>query len=71
MFFGDIKKDAVYMLCSDGFRHEITPEEIYAYLGPAVMTEVGGMKRNMESLISLNKHRQERDNITVVSVRTY
>lgn len=71
MFFGDIKKDAVYMLCSDGFRHEITTDEIYAYLNPAVMTEVNGMKKNMESLISLNKYRQERDNITVVSVRTY
>nr|WP_297935589.1 hypothetical protein [uncultured Lachnoclostridium sp.] len=27
-YMGEIKKNAVYMFCSDGFRHEITPEEI-------------------------------------------
>lgn len=71
MFFGDTKQNAVYMLCSDGFRHEITPEEIYAYLNPAVMTDAETMKQNMESLIALDKQRQERDNITSVSIRTF
>lgn len=71
MFFGTTKKDAVYMLCSDGFRHEITEEEIYAYLNPNVMLEAQGMKQNMDALIEINKQRQERDNITVVSVRTF
>lgn len=26
MFFGNVKKNAVYLLCSDGFRHEVLPE---------------------------------------------
>ena len=71
MFFGDTKVNAVYMLCTDGFRHEITSEEIYTYLNPNVMVDADGMKQNMDSLISLNKQRQERDNITVISIRTF
>lgn len=71
MFFGATKKDAVYMLCSDGFRHEVTAEEIHAYLKPEVMMDFDGMQQNMKSLIELNKQRQETDNITVVTVRTF
>lgn len=71
MFFGEVKKNAVYMLCSDGFRHEITAEEIHQYLNPNVMLDADGMKQNMEALINLNKQRQERDNITVITIRTF
>ena len=71
MFFGDTKLNAVYMLCSDGFRHEITENESYQYLNPNVMVDADGMKRNMDSLIDLNKQRQERDNISAVSIRTF
>jgi len=71
MFFGDTALNATYMLCSDGFRHEITEGEIYAYLNPTVMTDADGMQRNMEALIELNKQRRERDNISVVTIRTF
>lgn len=71
MFFGDVKKDAVYMLCTDGFRHEITAEEIYAALNPNVMTDADVMKRKMTELVELNKQRKERDNISVVTIRTF
>ena len=71
MFFGDTKLNAVYMLCSDGFRHEISNEEIYNSLNPNVMVDAEGMKCNMQSLVELNKQRQERDNISVITVRTF
>lgn len=71
MFFGETKLNAVYMLCSDGFRHEISEGEIYQYLNPNMMLDADGMKQNMISLVELNKQRRERDNITVVSVRTF
>lgn len=71
MFFGETKQNAVYMLCSDGFRHEISEEEIFAYLNPQVMLNADGMRQNMVSLIELNKQRRERDNITVISIRTF
>lgn len=71
IFFGDTKKDAVYMLCSDGFRHLVSAEEIYANLNPSVMLNEDMMRNNMLGLIELNKQRQERDNITVLAVRTF
>ena len=71
VFVGETRMNAVYMLCSDGFRHEITPEEIYQYLQPSVMLSAEGMTQNMQALIELNKQRQERDNISVVSIRTF
>lgn len=71
MFFGDTRINATYMLCSDGFRHEITKDEIYNFLNPNVMVDADGMKHNMESLIELNKQRQERDNISVITIRTF
>ncbi len=70
-FFGKTVLNAVYMLCSDGFRHEITAEEIFQYLHPSVMMDADGMQANMGALIEINKQRQERDNITVLSVRTF
>jgi len=71
MFFGDPKDNAVYMLCSDGFRHEITPDEIYEKFQPAVLYDAASMNNNTKYLIDLNKSRAERDNISVVLVRTF
>lgn len=71
MFFGDTKLNAVYMLCSDGFIHEISEREIYDYLNPHVMVDTDGMKRNIDALIEVNKQRKERDNISVISIRTF
>lgn len=71
MFFGDVAHDAIYMLCSDGFRHEITAEEIYEKLQPGVLFDEYTMQQNTISLIELNKQRQERDNISVSLVRTF
>lgn len=71
MFFGDVKSDAVYMLCSDGFRHEITPEEIYTRLQPSQLFDEQGMRKHSLELIEMDKQRDERDNISVALVRTF
>lgn len=71
MFFGDTKENAVYMLCSDGFRHEISGNEIYASLQPNLLCDEATMQQNTVNLIELNKQREERDNISVVLVRTF
>lgn len=70
-FTGTTKKDAVYMLCSDGFRHEISAEEIYQALCPAQMISAEKMKETELALINLNKQREERDNISVITIRTF
>lgn len=70
-YFGEAQSNAIYMLCSDGFRHEITPEEIYEKLQPGVLMDEYQMSQNSEYLINLNKERMERDNISVALVRTF
>ena len=70
-FVGETKLNATYMLCSDGFRHEITPDEIFAKFQPGVLLDDSTMNQNTLDLIELNKQRNERDNISVVLVRTY
>ena len=71
LFVGETKTNAVYMLCSDGFRHEITSDEIYANLNPFAMNAPETLKSSLDALVELNKQRLEKDNITVLAVRTY
>lgn len=70
-FTGPILQNAVYMLCSDGFRHEITPDEIYEFLRPEVLVNDEAMNGSGTALIELNKQRGERDNISVAMIRTF
>ena len=70
-FTGTTLQDAVYFLCSDGFRHEITAQEISDSLRPADMVSENIMEQRLRELIALNMSRQERDNISVVAIRTY
>lgn len=70
MFFGDPKKNAVYMLCSDGFRHEITSDEIYEKFQPDILKNTDIMYEKAEQLIELNKQRSEQDNISVALIKT-
>lgn len=68
---GETKPNTVYMLCSDGFIHEISDDEIYANLSPMQLTDKAVMKNNIDALIELNKSRLEQDNISVIAVKTY
>lgn len=67
---GPVYPDSVFMLCSDGFRHIITPEEIYEQLNPAVLVNERAMVEHAIWLTELNKQRRETDNISVALVRT-
>lgn len=71
MFFSDTRQGVIYLLCSDGFRHEITSEEIYAGLSPNVLFDEYSIKQGLRRLIELNKRRQERDNISALLIRTF
>lgn len=71
MYIGDTRKDTVYMLCSDGFRHELSENEILESLSVSDMTDVEKMRERAEELIAVNKERKERDNISVLLIRTY
>lgn len=70
-YVGVTQPNAVYMLCSDGFRHVITWEEIYQYLNPYQMTTEDVMTNQLVYLTELNKYRREDDNISVAAIRTF
>lgn len=58
-----------YMLCSDGFRHEITEAEMYESLNPINFMNKNAMHSNARYLIEQVKSRNERDNISVVLIK--
>ena len=68
---GKIKKNSVYMFCSDGFRHVLTNEEIYESFNPTNLTDAKTMEQNSRYLIDLVKSRNEKDNITVALLKCY
>lgn len=58
-----------YMLCSDGFRHENTADEIFESLTPVNLVNKQAMCNNARYLIEQAKRRGERDNISVVLIK--
>ncbi len=68
---GSVFPNETYMLCSDGFRHEINSQEIHQMFSPNVLTNIEQMDTNTQYLIKLNMDREETDNITVILIRTY
>lgn len=71
-YTGEIFPGAVFLLCSDGFYHEIEDEEFISCFSPSIFeANMGMLQDNLEYLIELNKQRNERDNITAIAVLTY
>lgn len=68
-YVGQYRQDQVLMLCSDGFRHVISPSEFYERLNPAVLTTEERMKESAVYFTELNKARNETDNISVILIR--
>lgn len=67
---GQIMPDMVYMLCSDGFRHQISEKEILEKIGPECAREPEKLKYGCMYLSELVKSRKETDNISVALIRT-
>ena len=69
-YWGQVEPENTFVMCSDGFRHVISPDEIYGALNPAAARDEQTMKNNAVMLTELNKQRMEVDNISVVVIRT-
>ena len=69
-YSGEVIPGENYMLCSDGFRHFVSEEELYQYLNPKAADTSPRMQECMKYLTELNKYRKEQDNITVVLIHT-
>lgn len=66
---GDIEPNSVYMLCSDGFRHQISDREMLDKIGPWAVRDEEDMKYGCIYLTELVKNRKETDNITVALIK--
>ncbi len=69
-YSGIIKSGAVYLLCTDGFRHKIRNEELPEIFAPGEMTEEAVMRARGEDAARMVLDRGERDNISVILIRT-
>lgn len=67
-FTGELKPGTRYLLCCDGFCHQIAPNEIYERLCPAAVPKQEQMQQGLEELVELAKSRQETDNITAILI---
>lgn len=67
--FGNVDCGANYLICSDGFRHVITEDEIYNNLSPERVTTKTAMQAKLRQLIDTVKKREERDNISAAMFR--
>lgn len=68
MFFGSPKENTVYMLCSDGFRHCVSAEELREFLWAGESGAQECIQAQMRALVELNKQRGETDNISAITV---
>lgn len=66
----DVKANRTYMLCSDGFRHKISEQEIIDKFSPKLLVDHAVMLDQSKELVELNKTRKETDNITVLLIKT-
>lgn len=70
-FEGAVKKDEVYLLCSDGFRHVLQKDELANAFSINAMFSKKLMQQQARIMIETVKQRQEKDNISVLLIRTY
>jgi PPM family protein phosphatase len=63
---GEVKPGTMFMLCTDGFYHEINDDEMLANLHPGTLSDENRMKAKIIELVQLVKERQETDNISVL-----
>ena len=66
---GSISENDAFLLCSDGFRHEVSDAEFFGVLAPGLLSSEKIMKKCLVDLIDLNKYRKERDNITALLIK--
>lgn len=66
---GTVAENDVFMLCSDGFRHRLSAEEMYGVFAPQLLTSEKVMKKSLVDMIELNKSRDEKDNITAILIK--
>lgn len=68
--FGEVQKNTVYLICSDGFRHVLSGDEIYEAFHPNRLKDRNTIEKTSTELIEEVKRRNEKDNISVAVVKS-
>ena len=63
---GRVQNHALYLLCSDGFIHEVSPAELEERLQPGCLRSKEAMAAALQAVTQLCKNRGEADNITAI-----
>lgn len=66
---GQAVRGECYMLCSDGFRHEVSEAEIREALSPESSRDENIMREHIKDLVRKSMERGERDNISAVLLK--
>ena len=66
---GKVAPNTTYLLCSDGFCHEVSLREIFEKLGPNHCENPTQMKEDCVMLTELVKDRDEQDNISMIVLK--
>jgi len=64
-----VNKGDVFLICSDGFRHKTTNDELYTNFHSVNIHSNADADMRVSQLISLNMERHEEDNITAVVIK--
>lgn len=65
----EVNPGECFLLCCDGFRHVVTPEEFYARMNPLAIKDEATMYDTLVYFTELNKNRHETDNISAILIR--
>jgi len=65
-----VESNRIWFLCSDGFRHTLTEKEIVQALALKKLQTTEMMRKQLSKLVKKIKSRKERDNISVIAIKT-
>lgn len=63
---GEIEVGTLYLLCSDGFHHQLSKDELYDHFNPGLFSNEQQLKEKIAEVIELVKLRNEKDNISAL-----
>lgn len=66
---GNLASGEAMLVCSDGFYHEISADELYGVLAPVVLTDEHEMEYCLKGVTELLKDRGETDNISAILIK--
>lgn len=66
---GNIQVGTLYMLCTDGFYHRMTDQEMLEAMKPELFSDEQQMKTKLVELVELVKWRKETDNISLLTIK--